>query len=781
MIATTWLIALDRTGFLVWQYLLSIFWQSSVLFAGVLVLAWALRRTRPAVRHAAWVAALALAPALPLLTSLAREAGAPQAEVAILPAYAPAAGVPHESAAVGADRDLGASRSPAPAARISTTAPPHDPPRLRRPHPFDYPWALAAAIYAIGAGALLVRLASAWGRLRRMTRAATPVSDARTQAAFARARAALALRRALPVLECAGLPAPLSLGVGRARVLLPPRLAARLSDADLDAVALHETAHVRRGDPLTLSLAAFMRAALFFHPMAWLAAREIAALAEQCADDAVLEATAAPIPYAKLLARLAESVSGRPLPAVTAAGLALRKSAFLRRVEAILAPRRTMSRGAQRLALATAAAMLVLSACLAATLPLGGRQADLPPAYEKAEGCDDLKAKIGPNEFAIRYILRNDREGALHPLVIRPIAGRRGAWEPEDQQIARVPWMDLVNIHYASAPGSHDVIELRVFDHATRALLGSSSRAGGIGYGLIRPGVIQLRSTVQKLPDTVDIWMRVNSYEPGDSVLRLAPKPEATVAIGGGTLTLRDIRDGMFGFRNGFQPPARDVGHVTSAAFAFEGTWNVGRYQICAVGKDGAKSFPSAPHFIDFSHMASPEVVYFNLPLDEIDHFEIRLFGGRHRFFFEGVQLPKTSETPLASPPPVTFRVDGREGRWATEALAPLRIELQVLPGAYNEGSSAGDGGPRIRWNERVAGSENKTTIAYRVEGLVPDAIVVRVLDRAGNPLEKDQNRGGASASSNSIMVGSRLLHAPLAEVGGVVLALGPKAETDRP
>ena len=42
----------------------------------------------------------------------------------------------------------------------------------------------------------------------------------------------------------------------------------------------------------------------FFNPMVWLATRRASALAEHCADDAVLEATGQALPYAKMLGEI---------------------------------------------------------------------------------------------------------------------------------------------------------------------------------------------------------------------------------------------------------------------------------------------------------------------------------------------------------------------------------------------------------------------------------------------------------------------------------------------
>ncbi len=78
---------LDRLGFGALRLLLSALWQSSLLIAAIAVVALLLRRRRAAVRHAVWVAALVLTPALPLLSWAAARAGTPQAAVRVVSAY----------------------------------------------------------------------------------------------------------------------------------------------------------------------------------------------------------------------------------------------------------------------------------------------------------------------------------------------------------------------------------------------------------------------------------------------------------------------------------------------------------------------------------------------------------------------------------------------------------------------------------------------------------------------------------------------------------------------
>jgi len=359
---------LDHAGYAAMRALLAALWQSSILLAAVGVLATLLRKRRASVRHALWAGGLLLTPLLPLFAALVLRSGAPQAPVRILPEYA--APIPAESYARAPDAAMPAAAA-MPVAAMPTPVPvvPADPPP--RVSPLDRPWALALLAYTAGVCGFLAWIFLGRARIRGWIRSATPLMEERVLAAFNRAKRTVGLQRDFVVLQSDRAPASVSLGTLHPIVLLPKGLAARLSDSELEALAIHEIAHLRRNDPLTLLLVALVRAALFFHPLVWLAGRRLSTLAEQAADDVVLEATGAPVPYAKLLARLAEELPRRAVSTELAAGIVLSKGAFLRRIEAILSDRRDRIRRLSRLALAATLLLSLLSLTLAVAVPLG--------------------------------------------------------------------------------------------------------------------------------------------------------------------------------------------------------------------------------------------------------------------------------------------------------------------------------------------------------------------------------------------------------------------------
>ena len=124
-------------------------------------------------------------------------------------------------------------------------------------------------------------------RLRRTLGVLSAV-DARENDGIARAAASVGLPvgtlRVIP-----GLPTPaFTAGWLRPRIYVASELAAKLSADELAAVVAHEAAHVRRRDPLRLSLLRFFSQTLFYIPALTRLAEDIADEAEIAADDLAL-------------------------------------------------------------------------------------------------------------------------------------------------------------------------------------------------------------------------------------------------------------------------------------------------------------------------------------------------------------------------------------------------------------------------------------------------------------------------------------------------------------
>lgn len=100
--------------------------------------------------------------------------------------------------------------------------------------------------------------------------------------------------------ESASVNSPVTIGVIRPVIVLPADWP-QWESAKLRAVLAHETAHIRRHDPLVQFVSALHRAALWFSPLSWLLHAKIVALAEEASDDAAVDELGEPTVYAELL------------------------------------------------------------------------------------------------------------------------------------------------------------------------------------------------------------------------------------------------------------------------------------------------------------------------------------------------------------------------------------------------------------------------------------------------------------------------------------------------
>lgn len=226
----------------------------------------------------------------------------------------------------------------------------------------SFPWGPALlAVWALGASAVLARLAHGLAKARGIARRATPLSLPGITATLdeARMKARVCVSSEIDV--------PAVTGVFSA-VVLVPREALEWSQARWRAVLLHELAHVRQRDCLAQIVGQLACAMHWFNPLVWLAARRLRMERELSADERVLASGTRPTEYAEHLLAIATSAARlREVPG-GALGMA-EPSQLFARVEAIVRPhagslRTSAARGVA--ITASAAALLGVVACVTA-------------------------------------------------------------------------------------------------------------------------------------------------------------------------------------------------------------------------------------------------------------------------------------------------------------------------------------------------------------------------------------------------------------------------------
>ena len=226
-----------------------------------------------------------------------------------------------------------------------------------------------AILWLVGAALLIGRILVGYGIVWCLRQQAQVQHDGPLCDALQQARRMLDSYPKVEVATSPSIDSPMALGILRPIIVFPADLVEKLRADKLALVLMHELAHVRRCDNLTLLLHRLVSAALFFHPAVWLCGRMLRREAEQACDDLVVCATGRSEAYARGLAHVAErAVHLNPL---------IRRiptmNAFAAESDLALRIRRTLGGGARRMGTrARALAVVLLCPLAAVTLPSCG-------------------------------------------------------------------------------------------------------------------------------------------------------------------------------------------------------------------------------------------------------------------------------------------------------------------------------------------------------------------------------------------------------------------------
>ena len=175
-------------------------------------------------------------------------------------------------------------------------------------------------------------------------------------------------------------------------VLMLPASSSTWTTERLRVVLLHELAHVKRWDGVTLLVTRAAVALFWFHPLAWSLERDARGECERACDDLVLASGAKPSDYAEHLLSIARALPHNdPFRSVTLA--MSRRSQLEGRLLSILEPKARRERFSLRaLSMLTAGALMVI-------VPLASVRLTAAP-QEKREREREPIVEIGPSVAA---------------------------------------------------------------------------------------------------------------------------------------------------------------------------------------------------------------------------------------------------------------------------------------------------------------------------------------------------------------------------------------------
>lgn len=295
------------------------------------------RNGRASVRHVLLAAAFSALLIVPLLSF------APPARIAV-PITVPAAVASMPVEPIAESVSVADARAEEPGARTATAT--------------VWPsWSLlTAALWALGTALFMAPIAGGLWEMRTLRRGARPW-QAGQSLVDALTREAVMSRRVETLLH-ERVPGPMTCGIVRPAIVLPPD-AQHWDAQDLRRALVHELEHVLRGDWATHCAARLACAIYWFHPLVWIAWRELSLEAERACDDAVLRRSEATV-YADQLVHLAARLSTAARTPVLAMA---NRADLAARVTAVLDSRRPRGRAGTRwVALACSVSVLLVMA-----------------------------------------------------------------------------------------------------------------------------------------------------------------------------------------------------------------------------------------------------------------------------------------------------------------------------------------------------------------------------------------------------------------------------------
>jgi bla regulator protein blaR1 len=293
-------------------------WQSTLCVAVAALLATTLRRNRAEVRHAIWLAASFkfLIPFSLLIALGEQMSWRASGTVFDLP--------------ITVVVDLVGQ----PFSQISDVSPPAR--AISRSFAAMLP-ALLTAVWLVGCLAMFLTWAARWRRVAAMVRNASVVEEGRVLATLraleSQSHRAMPMRP-LPLLSSDDSMEPGVFGVLRPVLVWPRSMTGRLSDAQLEAILVHELTHVRRYDNLAATVQMIVQSLFWFHPLVWWLGARLVEERERACDEEVIRRGSAPHVYAEGILKTCEFYVESPLPCVagvTGADLKKRIEQIMRR------------------------------------------------------------------------------------------------------------------------------------------------------------------------------------------------------------------------------------------------------------------------------------------------------------------------------------------------------------------------------------------------------------------------------------------------------------------
>ncbi|HZI73051.1 MAG TPA: M56 family metallopeptidase, partial [Gemmatimonadales bacterium] len=202
-----------------------------------------------------------------------------------------------------------------------------------------------------------LRLLGGWIRAVRLRSRFVRPASAEWQQAFDRLKTRIRVSLPVRLVVSSLVQAPAVVGWLRPVVLMPVGALTGLPLDHIEALLLHELAHIRRHDYLVNVLQSMVETLLFYHPAVWWISGHIRTERELCCDDAAVSVTGDVLTYARALAGLESARPTNLNPVMAASG-----GSLAHRIARLLGQSRPVPRTLAGPAIVTVAMLLAVTA-----------------------------------------------------------------------------------------------------------------------------------------------------------------------------------------------------------------------------------------------------------------------------------------------------------------------------------------------------------------------------------------------------------------------------------
>ena len=166
------------------------------------------------------------------------------------------------------------------------------------------PWLVC--LWAIGVVFIATRFSIGYFLAKRLVQKSIQPLCLELEAKFSTLAHKLCIAQTVQFYQSANVEVPMVIGWLKPIILIPVSSLTGLPTTQLEAIVIHELAHIRRYDYLINILQTLIETLLFYHPAVWWVSNQIRIERENCCDDIAVEFNGDPLTYAQALVNLEE-------------------------------------------------------------------------------------------------------------------------------------------------------------------------------------------------------------------------------------------------------------------------------------------------------------------------------------------------------------------------------------------------------------------------------------------------------------------------------------------